>query len=229
MIRMLRDALTIGPAFLRLLRSDYVEADDFLAAVDKADADGTRVRKWIASIPALQDIAARPMLPPLPSRDVLLAMPEGTVGRVLGEMLAEQGFEPIRRERPDTDVGRVKTWLDTTHDLWHVVTGFGTHIAGEAGLQMVYLAQADTRISLMVQAAFCLRSIQGDREHILEVLDGVAFGWRLGREADALLGVDWHAELETPLDELRRRLRITPAQGALAEGRYGEEVAMLAA
>ena len=40
-----------------------------------------------------------------------------------------------------SDAAYVELRLSQTHDLWHVITGFDTMVAGEIGLQAFHLTQ----------------------------------------------------------------------------------------
>ena len=226
MFKRVRTAVSLVPAFVRLIRSEYVDLEDFLSAADRMEHV---LQDKIRAEPALGALAARPPMEPLPPTAELLELPENTVGHALGQMLASQGFDHITADYPDTEVGRVRRWLELTHDLWHVTTGFGTDIPGELGVQAVYLAQLDERISMFAMGVFMLKSVQEDRERVHLCFDAISLGWAMGRDMEQLASVDWIAELETPLDELRARLGVTPATGLLSQGRYAEDRAAMAA
>ena len=74
---------------------------------------------------------------------VLRALPTGTLGREYALMMDRNGLDPASiPSLPDDDEGKyVRAHLYETHDLWHVVTGFGTDVPGELGLQAFYQAQ----------------------------------------------------------------------------------------
>lgn len=226
MFTRVRTAVSLVPAFVRLIRSEYVDLDDFLSAADRMEHV---LAEKIETMPELAALADRPAMKPLPTTAELLTYPEDTVGFALGRMLESQGFDHIQADYPDTKVGRVRRCLELTHDLWHVTTGFGTDMPGELGVQAVYLAQLDTRISMFAMGVFMIKSVREGRERVILCFDAIAMGWRMGRDIEPLSAVDWVAELNTPLDTLRERLGLTPATGALSRGRYAEDRAAMAA
>ena len=92
------------------------------------------------------------------------------------------------------------------HDLWHVVTGYGTDLIGELALIAFTNVQLPSRAFRMLVTLgrffneFKLpgtRALVGDAE-------------RRAREAVWLPAQDWEALLERPLDEIRETLRVGP-------------------
>ena len=73
----------------------------------------------------------------------LNACSEGTLGKELYLMLTEQGLDigELQYKTEDGDLGYTMTHLYESHDVWHLVTGFKTDVAGEIGLQGFYFAQ----------------------------------------------------------------------------------------
>jgi ubiquinone biosynthesis protein COQ4 len=156
-------------------------------------------------------------------RDALGRLPEGTLGRAFADHLRVNGFDPS--DFPALPVGTqhefVSAHLYDTHDIWHVVTGFGTDVAGELGLQAFYLAQFPSKLGVTLLAAGMLNTLgpQGfdDREHRMEE---VVRGWLLGRASRSLFGAPWDELWALPLAEVRARYgidrdgvqaRLTPA------------------
>lgn len=226
MFTAVRIAWAMVPALLRFFRSDYVDVNDFLGVMD--NLQDIAMPRVLAN-PHLRAIASRPLMAPLPPVAELLAHPEGSIGHVLGTFLRAQGFDHIRVNVEDNEAGRVRAWVEQTHDLWHVVTGFGSDLPGEMGLQAFYLAQLGPPPSQMAIGALLLRNLTAEPARVQALMDAVAFGWHQGRTAEQVAGIDWHAELMTPVRELRARLGLSPATGALAAGRYHEDRAAHAA
>ena len=86
---------------------------------------------------------------------LLRALPTGTLGREYALMMDRNGLDPASiPTMPDDDEGKyVRAHLYETHDLWHVVTGFGTDVAGELGLQAFYQAQLPGKLPSAILAA----------------------------------------------------------------------------
>ncbi len=141
-------------------------------------------------------------------------LPDGSFGREVVRYYDEQRLDPSALPyRPAPD-GRafVRAHLYETHDLWHVVTGFGTDVAGEVGLQAFYLAQLPARLAAVLIGIVYLNTFLYRFDDKDARTDAVARGWTLGRAAHPLFGARWNDLWELPLTEVRARFGI-PAAG----------------
>ncbi len=156
------------------------------------------------------------LLTRLADRAALEALPDGTLGRAYLAFIDREGITPDGlvdasvegelgewRTRGD-DFSYVNNRLRDTHDLWHVVTGYGGDVLGEAALLGFIAAQTTNPGMATMAFAAVLRS--GDREVAKKVL--AAF--RAGRRAVWLVPIEWEALLAEPLDIVRARLGIVP-------------------
>ena len=161
-------------------------------------------RALLASRP---NVAAR-----LADREALRALPEGSVGRAYLALVEGAGISPAgiidasvagaRDQELLTDEMR---WtgdrMRDTHDLWHVVTGYGTDLVGEAAvLAFSYAQTKNPGIGLIVLLALK----KGDRSVRRSLLEA----YRRGRRAAWLPDVAWESLLDRSLVEVRRELRI---------------------
>ena len=211
------DVLRIGRAALRLVR-DPNRLDEVIAMADRL-GDSPAIDPVVEHIAGLP--GGRAALADRPRVDVdlprLRALPDGTFGREAARFLDARGLDPadLPKRAADDDRSWVRAHLFETHDLWHVVTGFDTDVAGELGLQAFYMAQLPTRLAPMILAIGMLNTtIYGfaDRQ---PRMDAIARGWALGQGARPFLAVRW-AELWTlPLTEVRARLGITTPLSAV--------------
>ena len=86
--------------------------------------------------------------PPLqPDIDRLRQLPPGTLGRRYADLILSLGYDPeFFRPR---DTGSDDRWLTqriaTTHDIHHVVAGFGTEAAGENGVLAITAPRSASR------------------------------------------------------------------------------------
>lgn len=142
----------------------------------------------------------------------LAAMPEGTLGQAFGRHMLDAGLDPSALPAlPSNDeLQYIDAHLYETHDVWHVVTGFGTDVAGELGLQGFYLAQFPARLSLAILSGGLLNTLVdprafADRDRRM---DAIVAGWSMGRAAGKLFGVRWAELWSTPLDQVRRDLGV---------------------
>jgi ubiquinone biosynthesis protein COQ4 len=174
-----------------------------------------RFRQSPTGVRILQE--RRNLLKTLEDRAALLALPPGSLGRSYAEFVAREqisadGLVDASRARSgvaDPDRQLVFDRLRDMHDLWHVVTGYGRDLVGEAALLAFSFAQTrNPGIGFIVAVA--LGKARGNRE-FRRLLIG---GWRRGRRAEWLPAADWEALLPLPLEEVRARL------GVLAAPRY---------
>lgn len=176
----------------------------------------TRLRKE----PGVEDaFRTRARLGPISFAE-LRSLPEGSLGRAYGEFMETNGLTPEAIPHVEDDGGAdyMRAHLYETHDLWHVVTGFGPDPAGEAGLQAVYAAQLPGMLPAALVSALLLNAaIERSSQKTKERFDAVARGWEIGRSAKTLFGYPWRDRLSTPLEDVRRELGIDARLGAPRE------------
>lgn len=148
----------------------------------------------------------------------LRALPAGTLGRAYAEFIDARGFDlgalyRLKDGRSEATIEpqeRVKIHMERSHDLWHVVTGFETDIAGELGLQAFYVAQLGSPIGAAVISAGLLNAVVRAPQDISARMEAIATGWRHGKACGSLFGADWAALVHEPLEDVRARFGITP-------------------
>ena len=220
---------------VRALRASFKDPDDTAQVVRIIDAlsgrSGLRLTQRFMTMPGSRAIVARErtILEVLQDREALEAMPVGSLGRTYfdftgAEQISADGLVEASREATGYDAaddqGDVYGWymarFRDTHDLWHVLTGYGRDLLGEAALLSFSYAQARHHGFGFIMASVYLRTffpgaptpdllIPGVKARTREM---IRHGWRRGRAAGWLPGQDWEALLPEPLDELRRRLEI---------------------
>jgi ubiquinone biosynthesis protein COQ4 len=146
------------------------------------------------------------------------ALPEGTLGRAYADFMRAAGLDPA--SIPTLEARDEHQWFSAhlyeTHDVWHVVTGFGPDVAGELGLQAFYFAQLEGPLPVAILAAGMLNTAIAAQGDATRRLDAIAHGWRLGRDARPLFGVRWSEHWARPLDAIRRELGLPAAPEARA-------------
>jgi ubiquinone biosynthesis protein Coq4 len=182
---------------------------DYVFQLIDAAPEGRRT-ELLLSNPKTRRVTEQPLMPSLPDVTTLLAMPEGTVGRAYGELIERDGLdpEPLDYQQGDAPLHRFRRHMRASHDLWHVVTGFGTDVRGEIALQAFYMAQWGNPLSTSLLSAALLHATLKRGGKADDWVEAIHDGWALGRQADDLMGYDWHAALGRPLSEVRAELRV---------------------
>jgi ubiquinone biosynthesis protein COQ4 len=154
----------------------------------------------------------------LNDRAALAALPAGTLGRLYhdftaAEHLSAQGlaetsnFDEVLPPGEDMTLFRERS--RDTHDLLHVVTGYGRDPLGEACLTAFTFAQTGLKGFMLIATAAAQR-IAGDVPG-QPVRRAVFEGYRRGRRANWLVAADWEALLGEPIETVRARFRVGPA------------------
>lgn len=168
-----------------------------------ADPDG---QDLLTRRPRLGDV--------LCSRRALEAMPPGSFGQAFVGFMERTGIDPAgvleaneaaRRAVGSPELDPIRSWfrerLVASHDLGHVLTGYGTDSAGETRLLAFGLAQFGGRgYSLLTLAAGLENWRAGGRGWPRELVRA----WQLGRRARWLVALPLEELLAQPLESARR-------------------------
>ncbi|MCE9674078.1 Coq4 family protein [Myxococcus stipitatus] len=144
----------------------------------------------------------------------LRALPEGTFGRAFADHLTTHHLDPdaLPYRQAHTDEEYVRAHLLESHDIWHVLTGFGTDVAGELGLQAFALAQVGSPFALGILTGGLANTLLYAFSEREARMRAVARGWVLGQRASPLFGTPWRQYWELPLEEVRERLGLDLAR-----------------
>lgn len=164
----------------------------------------------------------------LSDRARLQAMPKGSLGqeylrvtdaaKISAKGLVDaqvMGIDPEIRRALDPERRYVADRLRDMHDLWHVLTEYGTDETGEIANLWFSVGQLGHRGMAFI--AF-FGTLDGT------VRAGFAWprycyqAWLRGRRAARLVSEPLEEMLDRPVDEVRRRLRIAPTSGVHPEG-----------
>ena len=167
-----------------------------------------------ASEPALQPI--------LDDHAALRKLPKGTVAHAYCDFMEREGltsqglideFEEFAegRERFDDQFIWYLDRMRDTHDMLHVLTGFGRDALGEQCVLAFTYSQQPSPAHLFLGYAGGLE-IKKRIKSKAPVLRAVREGQRLGKACPRLVETSIRELLATPLDEARRQRNITPAR-----------------
>lgn len=153
----------------------------------------------------------------LSDRAYLNSLPAGSLGRVYADFTEREQISAASLIEASEAVPDDEGWnnpertlfgnrLRDTHDLWHIVTGYGRDLVGEAALLAFSYRQIRNRgIGFIVLVAY-IKAGSESPEHRRMIRDG----FRRAKGTAWFPGADWEALLERPLDEVRETLRIEP-------------------
>lgn len=214
----------MGRAFIRLV-SDPTRLDVVFALSDGLDDNPEVFEPILAAFreseTGRQGLAKRTRVRiEMPTLEALAA---DTLGAHYAAFIRREGLDPkalFRNVDVSDGVSGESAWVFEhfyeTHDIWHTVTGFGTDVAGELGLQAFYLAQFPARLAALLLGAGMLNTFLFGFEDRDPRMSEIARGWAMGKASQSFLGIDWAAHWDVPLTEIRRRLNIDVAEVALA-------------
>lgn len=133
------------------------------------------------------------------------ALPPGSLGQSYLAFMQARGLDPanIPTLPGKTREEYVLAHLYETHDLWHVLCGFDTDVAGELGLQAFYSAQIPTPLSLVLLSSGFLNTALFAMSDRAGRMAEIIRGWQMGTQAKSLFGVDWSTHWDLPLAEVR--------------------------
>ena len=140
--------------------------------------------------------------------EALARLPDGTLGREFVRYFEVNGIEPFVSQYPvDSDVDYLSKRYRETHDLFHVITGYGTDELGEMELQAFVFGNLGLR-----QAAFILLlslphqvRTMGLRE-MPEYFRRLRAAYRRGRRSREMLSVRYENLWEQPVAALAESL-----------------------
>lgn len=160
----------------------------------------------------------RSLVARLCDRDYLESLPEGSLGRTYAQFTAREEISPEGLVEAADSVPRgpddivcpdrllFADRLRDSHDLWHIVTGYGRDLFGEAALLAFTWRQTRNRgIGFIVAVAY-LKAGRSFPEQRALIRDG----FRRAKNTAWFPAADWEALLERPLDEVREELNVVP-------------------
>ena len=140
----------------------------------------------------------------------LQKLPQGSLGRNYADQLLSQGIDPNALIDP-TPVTSPKEFivhrLKETHDIVHVLTGFGIDGVSELGLQGFNLAQNHSPLAVMLIFGGMLNALQDD-EPLGPLLQALSQGFQMGLDADLVIAHKLEEGWERPLVQWREELRL---------------------
>lgn len=140
----------------------------------------------------------------------LQTLPQGSLGRCYADQLIRQDITPDSLIDPspvDSDKDFIVHRLKETHDITHVLTGFGIDGASELGLQGFNLAQNRSPLAVMLIFGGMLSALQND-EPLSPMLRALAQGFQMGLDAELVIARKLEDGWDRPLAAWQRELNL---------------------
>jgi ubiquinone biosynthesis protein Coq4 len=205
-------------AVWRLIRHDPETTTPEAAIVEMGFARSKLGRRFARWEEAVEFLKADPRTAPAMSArkafgPILLAdldsLPEGTLGRVFADHCRARELDPnLIHVPPDGEIGWMLNHLYQTHDIWHVLTGWGNDLSGEVGLAGFYSAQFGSPPFFGYMLALILLNTIMRRASVAEIFEAFSLGFQAGKRTQPLFGVEWDELWLVPVGELRTRFEI---------------------
>lgn len=168
--------------------------------------------EYMKSHPEIQPIVEEQYIGPTPDIEALLKLSDNSLGYVYASTMKAAGFDPefYRKVKIENDATYITLRLRQTHDIWHMVTGFGTDGAGELGLQAFSLAQTHRPLSVAIMAGGILSTLLKSPDHLTDIMNILGRGYSMGVKAKPFLAQKWEEHWEKSLSEWRAELNVEP-------------------
>lgn len=174
-------------------------------------------RAFVESAHGRRLMESEPFLPDfLDNHAPLLALPEGTVGRVYAEFMEREGLSAIGLYEESVKMGRPRfddqlQWvidrMRDTHDLLHILTGYGRDALGEQCVLAFTYGQQPSPGNLFIAWLGALE-IKRTVKARASIIGAVAEAQRMGKAARRLLDEDIRALMAEPIEQVRARMGI---------------------
>lgn len=218
---------------LRSLRKLLADPDDTEKAIEVIYALGRRsfersFQRFAAAAAGRRLLAERPSLrAALSDARSLGGLPRESFGAAYARYLAENGFAPDgllqlqERARPQDvpELDPLRDWFRERtvllHDLWHVLTDYGTDPIGETAQLWFSVGQDGGPSEMLLGLGAALRSRPEGGPGFLRYL---CAAHRRGRRTPWLVPLRYEELLPRPLEQVRLLARIVPTGEAHRDG-----------
>ncbi len=162
------------------------------------------------------------LLRALDDRERLRNLPLGTVGRTYADFMDREGLDTNGVAEANEEAGLITQevreafpefagfiwYMNLTHDLYHIITGYNRDSLGEAALLNYSAYMSNSRGTRVLSWLAALR-IKAEAP-LLPILKIVGNGRKIAKNSANLLQADFIGMLDRPLSEVRRELNIVP-------------------
>ena len=206
---------------MQKLIADKEDTAQVFHIIEALNGSSTRrdFQRFLDSETGAELLGRRSFLPDvLDDHAPLKALPLGTVGRTYVDFMEREGLtanglveeslqQRAHHQQFDDDLHWYINRLRDTHDMYHILTGYGRDALGEASL-LGYTHSQHGGMGISFIAFMGIRQIAKEAPKEARVKDVLAEGRRNGKHAKRIVEVDIESILDQPLHEVRERLNI---------------------
>jgi ubiquinone biosynthesis protein COQ4 len=167
--------------------------------------------KTLQQDPDCAALIAERYMAPAHDLEALLKYPEDSLGYLYAKKMKEQGFraEDLYEGLSITsDTSYVEARLSQTHDIWHIVTGFGPSVNDEIGLQAFHLTQFPYPLGVSLVSSGMMSTMIFSPDELPTLMEAIRKGLEMGKAAKPLFAQKWEENWEKPLREWQLELVI---------------------
>lgn len=177
---------------------------------DTPYAEAARAR--LKAEPAVAALVRERYWGPWPAVDELAHYPQGSLAACLGRHLVAEGLDLLPAPEGIAHLADDDQYLQlrirATHDLWHLVTGCPTDLAGDVAINGIGARQLyHPGAALLICADLLSRALNPPTTP--DLAEAIAYGLRLGGRCAPLLAQRWEEGWGEPLAAWRDRLGIS--------------------
>ncbi len=139
--------------------------------------------------------------------DSISSYPIESLGYILYKFYKNQNLDvyPMGRFEDYTQSRYVSERTRKSHDILHVILGYGTDLIGEAKVNAYVLNQSRMPIPFLILIGIGLKYLLKHPLQFHELINEIEEGWKMGYKTDLFLTQDWETMMRLPLDEVRHQ------------------------
>jgi ubiquinone biosynthesis protein Coq4 len=166
--------------------------------------------QYVKSDQATAQIIAQRYLAASPCLETLLKLPEDSLGYHYATHLISLNFDPnfYRSIQVNSDTDYLLLRLRQTHDIWHIVTGFGVDGMGELQLKAFELSQTRRPLAIVILLGGLLGALFSSPLSLASLWEEIVIAYNLGKNTRPFLAQKWELAWEKSLLVWRQELAI---------------------
>lgn len=201
---------TVLNSFLKLTKNpvDFTAIYDIDAVFRQTPFSALSI-DYLKAQPGMAEMIREHYLAPIPDLDLLLSYPTDSLGSLYANHLKTNGFDPAfyRKISVQDDATYIALRRSQTHDIHHIVTGFGTDLPSELGLQAFEFAQMRSPLAVALLVSGIVHSLNHpmELEHTVHLIQQ---GWQMGLNTKPFMAQRWENHWEKSVAEWRKELEV---------------------